>query len=438
MQLVRLATTLIVLGILVSCAVWYAGQVPGGNSGERGVAGTPGEERTHIGNLPIPEPIAPLVEKAIEWLVEAQHPDGGWGAGSHSNQQERDPHRVKTDPATTAFAAMALVRAGSTVSSGPNREAVRKATENLVSIVEDCADAGPRITDLQGTQPQSKLGPLVDTSMTAQYLARVLPTLKNEGDGELRGRVDHALDKCLRKLQSSQAKDGSWGRGGWAPVLQSSIGCSALEYARAAGKDIDGVVLARARDYQKSNFDASTGRAASADSAGVELYAFAGSQRAASTEARAAMRFIEMGKRAGKLAPDAPLSESNLRAVGVAPGRASELSAAANQVQKQAERLGDESLLRGFGNNGGEEYLSYLLTAESLVIAGGEDWNAWHAKMEKRLAKIQSDDGSWTGHHCITSPVFCTAAVVQCLTAGRDVALLSRISARDVASAGAK
>ncbi len=433
MQLMRMATTLFVLGILVSCAVWYAGNVPGG---ERGPEGKLGAEETRIGNLPIPEPIAPLVQKAIEWLVEAQHPNGGWGAGSHSDQQERDPHNVKTDPATTAFAAMTLVRAGSTVSSGPSREAVRKATENLVSLVEDCSEDGPKITEVQGTQPQSKLGPLVDTSMTAQFLSRILPTLEDES--ELKERVDLALDKCLRKLLSSQAKDGSWGKGGWAPVLQSSIGCSALEFAWAAGKDVDTAALSRARNYQKGNFDTSSGRASSSDSAGIELYAFAGSQRAAANEARAAREFIEKGKREGKLEPDAEVNSPNLQALGLDASRADVLTSAYGQVDQQSARLNDESLLRGFGNNGGEEYLSYLLTAESLVIAGGEEWKTWSTKMEQRLAKIQDDDGSWTGHHCITSPVFCTAAVVQCLTADRDAELLARISARDIDAASSK
>ena len=84
----------------------------------------------------------------------------------------------------------------------------------------------------------------------------------------------------------------------------------------------------------------------------------------------------------------------------------------------------DEALLTGFGNNGGEEYLSYLMTSESLVITGGKAWKQWDEKMHRRLRKIQSSNGSWTGHHCITSPVFCTAAVVQCLNTYRDADML--------------
>ncbi|MCZ6793403.1 MAG: terpene cyclase/mutase family protein [Planctomycetota bacterium] len=386
-----------------------------------------------LDDLPEPAPIAAFLEKGIGWLVEAQHPDGGWGAGSHARQQERDPHAIQTDPATTAFTALALIRAGHTPVLGEYREAVRRAVEYLVKVVDGYPREGPRITDRKGTQLQAKLGPLVDTLLTVQLLSRVLPEL---GDGdELRGRVDKALDRCLEKLQGSQKADGSWGGGGWAPVLQSSLGCSALELAQVAGKRIAPRFLDSARNYQKSNFSVSTGKAMATDAAGVELYAFAGSQRAAANEARAASFLIEDAKKVGDLARDAEVTTENLAAIGVGGGKARALYRAYAGNEAQVARLDDEAMLKGFGNNGGEEYLSYAMTSESLVIAGGEPFEKWNRKMRERLEKVQSPDGSWTGHHCITSPVFCTAAVVQCLTVDRDARLLRRISDIVVASA---
>jgi hypothetical protein len=371
-------------------------------------------------------PLDPFVHRGVEWLVKAQHPDGGWGAGSHANQQLRDPRQVVTDPATTAFVALALVRTGSTPEAGPYREALQRATLYLVQAVEAAPAPGPRITNIEGTQPQAKLGPLVDTGMAAQYLARILPTLAP--GSPLHKRVDAALERCVRKLEESQQVNGAWnGAGGWAPVLQSSLSTSALEMAQAAGKRVDGAKLERARRYQKGNFDAASGRAEAGAAAGVELYAFSSAQRAGALEAVDAVGYLDAAKAKGDLPASAPVSEENLKKAGVDDAKARSLNGAYRAHNAQLQRLADDQLLSGFGSNGGEEYLSYLQTSEALVIAGGNGWEAWKRKMAARLAKIQSQDGSWTGHHCITSPVFCTAAVLQCLTADRDTASLRRL-----------
>jgi len=372
-----------------------------------------------------PAAIAPFVAKGVSWLIAAQHPDGGWGGGSHANQQERDPHRVPTDPGTTAFTLLSLLRAGHTPVAGQYREQVRRGLEYLIVMVEKAPAEGPRITDLTGTQPQTKLGPFVDTPLTAQYLARAIALLSQ--DDPLRQRADAALDKCLAKLQASQEKDGSWGQGGgWAPVLQSSLSCSALEIAQASGKQIDGSKLAAAREYQKQQVNVAGGRAvAKTDAAaGVELYAFNGALRGNASEARYAEDSLRRAIEEGKLPHNAPLTAENLVRAGIPRDETERLVKSVEQNSGQLRRLEDENLLAGFGNNGGEEYLSYLLTSESLVIAGGEKFHQWNDKMHGRLHKIQNADGSWTGHHCITNPVFCTAAVVQCLTTDRDAAFL--------------
>ena len=369
------------------------------------------------------ETIPPFVNKALDWLAQAQHDDGSWGAGSSSRQQVRDPHAVKGDPATTAFAAMAFLRSGHTPKKGKYKDVVRRASESLVKVVEASAPEGPRITNTSGTQPQAKMGAYVDTSLTARFLARVLQELPKKD--KLRKRVDKAIDKCIAKIQSSQQKDGSWKGGGWAPVLQSSLAGQALEIAQAAGKEVDQKALDLARRNQKNNFDQSSGRARADAAAGVELYAFAGAQRASASETWEANDLLDKAKKAGKLDKNAKPTADNLRKIGVKEEKAEQLAEAVEQNEKQQQRVqNDNALLTGFGNNGGEEYLSYLMTSESLVITGGDSWKSWDEKMHRRLRKIQSPNGSWTGHHCITSPVFCTAAVVQCLNTYRDADML--------------
>jgi squalene-hopene cyclase-like protein len=341
------------------------------------------------------EPVKPgripeFAKKGVAWLIAAQHNDGGWGGGSHAHQDVRDPHAVTTDPATTSFTLLALLRAGHTPVAGEYKSQVRKGLEYLVAAVEKAPTEGPLITDVEGTQPQSKLGRNVDTAMTAQYLARAHALLPK--DDELQARVDKALDKCLAKLQVSQEKDGSWGQGGgWAPVLQSSLSCSALEIAAANGKEVDKEVLDRARTYQKSNFDAKSGRASSEAAAGVELYAFGGAFRANASEASQAEGLIKAAKDSGKLAADAEVSAENLQIAGAnKPEQARKLAAASEQNAAQIARLGDDQLLAGFGNNGGEEFLSYLMTSETLLIAGGDKFHQWQDKMQGRLTKVQN------------------------------------------------
>ncbi len=396
---------------------------------------TPAVEAVTITPKPITypqEPLAPFVENALDWLAKAQHESGGWGSGAHSSQNIRNPHMVQTDPASTAFSAMALLRSGSSPITGKYKEHLRKAIAYLVTIVDAADPQGPSITSLKGTQLQTKLGQFIDTSMTLQFLSRILPGLPQSDP--LHAEVDKALDKCLVKLQNSQLQNGSWGGGTWAGVLQSSAGCSALEWAVAAGKSVDGEVLQRAREHQKGNFNEETGRSSATDSAGIELYAFASSQRASASEAGAARQLIEDAKRDGTLPQSAVCNEENLVALGLDKSKAQRLSRAFTQNMAQIERLDSEQLLSGFGNNGGEEFLSYMLTSESLVLQGGNAWPKWKQKMHTRMAKIQIDNGSWTGHHCITSPVFCTAAVIQCLTVDRDEQLLRVINDQDATS----
>ena len=207
-----------------------------------GDAGSPSDPPVAVTPGRIPE----FVTKGVAWLIAAQHNDGGWGGGSHAHQNIRDPHAVVTDPATTSFSLLALLRAGHTPVGGEYQSQVRKGLEYLLAAVESAPTDGPLVTTIEGTQPQSKLGRYVDTAMTAQYLARALSLLPKEFD--LYSRVDAALDVCLAKLQKSQQSDGSWGSGGgWAPVLQSSLSCSALELAASSGKQVDGSVLRLAR-----------------------------------------------------------------------------------------------------------------------------------------------------------------------------------------------
>jgi hypothetical protein len=364
-----------------------------------------------------PKTIAPFVQNGIDWLAAAQMPNGGWGAGQHSMQHIRDPHAVQIDPATTAFAAMALLRAGNTLNSGKYSSQVHQALDVLLTMIEK-APNGSNITTITGTQPQSKLGQNIDVAMASQFLTKIKPSIQN--DPTLIKRIDAAMTICVRKLEEGQNADGSAAAGGWAPVLQSAMATSALEKASAGGYNVDGAKLNNAKAYQRTNVDVAAGSVTSKDAAGVSLYALASTQRASVEEARR-VREVMDGDQSVVL-DDVVMEdlEKHLQRNGVPKGEAGILAEAFVVNRSANEQLRDDNILRGFGNNGGEEFLSFMMTSESMVSTGAQEWDQWYAKMTNLLSSIQNMDGSWSGHHCITSPVFCTAAVVLAMTADRD------------------
>ncbi|MCB9896130.1 MAG: hypothetical protein H6839_16980 [Planctomycetes bacterium] len=370
--------------------------------------------------LPEPGEIQSFMLKGIEYLVMTQETDGGWGAAWGSNTKG-----VATDPGTTAFAGMALMRAGNTPFAGKHKDTVLKATKYVVDAVERAAEEGPRITSAEGTQLQRKLGQIVDTAVAAQFLARALP--QTECDRKLHTRVEAALYKCLRKIEDSQGEDGGWITAGWAPVLQSAMNNQALELAVLAGCEVDTSVLARSREYLGRDVVVDKGSTTSgkgAASAGVAFYSGAAAFRSAAGDAAEVTMAMSNAKNVRALPEDAEVSDKNLRAIGYTDEKASAKATAFQRYETLLAKLEDENYLKGFGNNGGEEFISYMLSTESVVITGDESWEAWNEKMHTMFEKIQNTDGSWSGHHCITSPVLCTAAVLMCLTADREVHVL--------------
>jgi hypothetical protein len=82
------------------------------------------------------------------------------------------------------------------------------------------------------------------------------------------------------------------------------------------------------------------------------------------------------------------------------------------QVLKLVER--DNT---AFNQAGGEEFLAFHLITETMLQKEGKEWATWFPTVRDKMLAVQNKDSSWTGHHCITSRTFCTAAACLVLSA---------------------
>jgi len=327
----------------------------------------------------------------IEWLIKRQAKDGGWGAGNWGTDDLSAP----SDVATTVVSIMALLRdAGA---GDKHADAIERASLFVVSAIETAPD-GPRLDTPTNTQPQHKLGTLVDTHLAAMILGDLAPRFS----GETKARLNRGWDKVLGKVQQAQAADGSFANDGWAPVLSGSYAAQSLIKAKEAGRTVvDDDVLEKAERYQVAQVseegDFATGKAA-----GVALYSVAGTMKANKDVARR----------------------------GAASDAAPEAERAVEQARSRVSADVSGALMAGFGSVGGEEMLAYTMISDTLAEDGGDTWDGWEKKINGYLTGIQNADGSWSGHHCITSTTFVTATALMTLGAA-DHAKLTAARASD-------
>jgi hypothetical protein len=207
--------------------------------------------------------------------------------------------------------------------------------------------------------------------------------LLSEVDGTLptaaqNARIRKALEKCVAKIQGNQQKDGSWNvGGGWAPILGTSMASRSLYEAQQKGVNVDAATMVQAENYTKQAAKApASGTAASA---GVALY-------------QSAQALEQLSRTAKDRRENAP------------------------QIAAIQSQLRDEKFVNGYGSIGGEEFFSYLNVSDGLRRAGGEDWKQWHTDITARILKLQNQDGTWAGSHCITGRVAVTSAAILNLT----------------------
>jgi hypothetical protein len=327
------------------------------------------------------DPVSIAVERGAKWLVSTQGKDGGWGQDGGETSYVRQGEHLESsgnDVANTAVAAAALLHAGNTPAKGEYHVALSRAIDFILQRVDSSPLDNLEVTTLHGTQIQRKLGPYIDTFLTSKLLAELDGQM---GDARANAHVRQALQKCVAKIEKNQLKDGSWNMaGGWAPILGTSMASRSLYMAQKKGVVVSETAMNKVKDYTANG---AVSPAAMPASAGVRLY-------------QDAQALEQMSR------------TDNDRKVNAA------------QIKSMTKNLSDQRYVMGFGSFGGEEFFSYLNISDSLHRTGGPEWEKWNADIKTKLVKLQNEDGSWAGHHCITGRVAVTSAAILVMLVDRE------------------
>jgi len=344
------------------------------------------------------------VAKGAKWLASVQGADGGWGQDGGDPSNVRQSDRLESngnDVANTAIAALALLRAGAQY-----RTNVERAVDFILQRVEASPGDGLAITDVkQQTQVQRKLGPYIDTFVTSMLLAQVDGTFAKAANARIRS----GLEKCVAKIERNQMKDGSWNvGGGWAPLLGTSLASHSLYAAGQKGVAVNQEVMMAADAYTVKNQKDRDSMA----SGGVGRGGGVGFSAAGGVGGIAESVVVVAGAAGVALYQDAQALEQLSRTEESRKKNAREIAAING-------RLSDSKFVDGYGSIGGEEFFSYLNISDGLKRSGGKEWNEWHSKITQKILKLQNEDGTWSGHHCITGRCAVTSAAILNLTSDR-------------------
>jgi hypothetical protein len=364
----------------------------------------------------------------LEYLISQQHENGGWGQGGGWRTSQgggriegadvQDP----PDVASTCIATLALVRAGNTPKEGKYAKNVAKAVDFICSHIEKSDKKSLFVTDIRGSQVQTKIGPYVDTFLSSLVLAEMkgrMPDKKSEQ------RMIAALNKTIGKIEDNLKEDGTFaGNDGWASVLSQGLCSKGINRARQAGVKVSDETLARSEkqatlglDRKSGEFGPAAGLAGAPSDAGVSIY----NSTAKGGALQEAVNTNSARKsEAKRILADAKTNKDDKAKAQKDLDHFAEVEKANEAaVSGLVKKLDDKQFIAGFGSNGGEEFLSYMNISETLLAKGGDEWQKWDKQVTENLERIQNKDGSWAGNHCITGRTFCTSSALLVLMADR-------------------
>jgi len=292
--------------------------------------------------------------KGTKWMLQTINRDGGCGTDVGQ----------PSDIGCSAMVALALMSQGSTINEGPHSRELRKILNYMLRQTRQMR--GDDITNQVGTQLQNKIGRHAHSFFAALFLSQVV------GEDADNTEARKALHKVVTAIGRAQQSDGSWGTQSWAPTLGTVMGWVSLRGAYSAGFHVRG----------------------SADKTAEYLI----SQMSTLQNQGSWMHTLY----------------KNATGVRVLYAMKKGDDARCRKAFEDVLRLVSQDS-NAFRQAGGEEYLAFHLITETMLQAGGKDWDRWYPVVRDRIVSVQNADGSWTGHHCITSRTFCTAAAVLVL-----------------------
>ena len=362
-----------------------------------------------------PKKLSENVKKGLRWLVEHQHKNGGWSQGEESAHMGRSMDKVKDKPnvADTCAAVLALIRSGGKPSKGRYAKNILRGVKYVISEVQESDANSLFVTQTKGTRLQMKLGTYIDTFLASMLFAEVTGKMP---DKDSEKALADAFNKVMDKIESNQRQDGSFGGTGWANALSVSMATKGFNRMAQVNGGVDEGVRQKLESYARDQFDGKSGKFSPEGSAGVDLYSSAatlGSLQESDNTNIVMKKDVQRQLEEAKTEPEREQARATLKRF---EDNEADLRSAREAIVK---KLDNKQFIAGFGSNGGEEFLSYMNIGESLVVKGGKEWKKWDKEITANLNRIQNNDGSWTGHHCITGRTFCTSAALLVLMTDR-------------------
>lgn len=296
------------------------------------------------------------VRRGTEFLMKTMNRDGSCGVDVGQ----------PPDIGCTATVGLALMSQGNTPVEGPRSPELRRIRSYLLRVTENMPSND--IANASNTQLQRKIGRHAHSFFAALFFSQVV----GEGDDPMPTR--RGLKRVVDAIVRSQT-DGHWGNTSWAPTLGTVMGWVSLRAADFAGMKVGGAPektadhLIRSMKSQLSSRDGSWMHTLYKNATGIRVL-YAMKRESEDISKRAFRDVLQL------------VSKDNT----------------------------------AFSQAGGEEYLAFHLITETMLQKGGKDWANWFPVVRDKLVSVQNGDGSWTGHHCITSRTFCTAAACLVLT----------------------